>query len=338
MNQMTRRGVVIAVAATAFAPAAFAQQRDGGEYRILQARYGTAQRNVDVTQRLQELARNDQSFPIANDTFGVDPDQGRTKSLRLFARAPNGQIEVFEYREGDLLDGLRFAGWSGGRWGDSNYRGGWGDGPRAESGDNGQYRIQQASYGTSRRSIDVTERLRELTRNDQKFAIGNDTFGSDPDTGRAKTLRVTALGPYSQTQVFEYREGDVLDASLFNGLSGGRGGDANYRGGPAESARGDEAQYRIQQALYGTARRNVDVTERLRELARSEPRFAIGNDTFGSDPDEGRTKTLRIFARAPDGTSKTFEYREGSVIDGSQFVGWVRGDWGQDGRRGGWAR
>jgi hypothetical protein len=240
MNPMTRRNVVMAFAATAttaLMPAAFAQARDSGEYRILQARYGTAQRNVDVTQRLKELARSDQSLRIENGAFGVDPDEGRAKTLRIFARGPNGQTQTFEYSEGDVLDGSRFAGWSGGRWGDSNYRGEWGDGPQGARGD-----------------------------------------------------------------------------------------------------RGNDGRYRIQQALYGTSRRNVDVTERLRELAGSERSFRLSNDLFGTDPAEGRVKTLRILARGPRGTSKTFEYREGSVIDGSQFVGWDRGDWGQGGRRAGWGR
>jgi hypothetical protein len=239
MNPMTRRNVVMAFAATAvtaLVPAALAQARDSGEFRILQARYGTSQRNVDVTQRLKELARSDQSFRIENGTFGVDPDQGRTKTLRIFARAPDGQTQVFEYREGDVLDGSRFAGWGGGRWGDSNYRGRWDDAPQGQR------------------------------------------------------------------------------------------------------DRGDEGQFRIRQALYGTSRRNVDVTERLRELARSDRSFRLTNELFGTDPAEGRVKTLRIYARGPGGTNKTFEYREGSVIDGSQFAGWGRGDWGQEGRRGGWGR
>ncbi len=238
MTPMTRRNLVMALAATALVPAALAQPRDSGEYRILQARYGTARRNVDVTRRLRELARRDANFRIENDTFGVDPDEGRQKTLRIFARAPDGQTQMFEYREGDVLDGSRFAGWGGGRWGNSNYRGGWG----------------------------------------------------------------------------EDAQGD----------RGGRGD--------------DEGRYRIQQALYGTSRRNVDVTERLRELARSDRSFRLTNELFGTDPAEGRVKTLRIYARGPGNTSKTFEYREGSVIDGSQFAGWGRGDWGQDGRRGGWGR
>ena len=353
MNPMTRRNMVMAfaaTAATAMVPVAFAQARDGGEYRILQARYGTAQRNVDVTQRLRELARRDANYRIENGTFGVDTDEGLQKTLRIFARAPNGQTQTFEYREGDTLDGSRFAGWSGGRWGDANYRGGWGEGQQSggERGDDGRFRIQQALYGTSRRNVDVTERLREIARSDRSFRLTNDLFGVDPAEGRVKTLRIFARAPNGQTQTFEYREGDTLDGSRFTGWSGGRWGDSNYRGGWAGDGprgdrgnrrdRDDDGQYRIQQALYGTSRRHVDVTERLRELARSDRSFRLTNDLFGTDPAEGRVKTLRIYARAPGGANKTFEYREGSVIDGSQFAGWGRGDWGQNGRRGGWGR
>ena len=100
----------------------------------------------------------------------------------------------------------------------------------------------------------------------------------------------------------------------------------------------DNGAFRILQARYGTARRNIDVTDRLRELARSDRSFRLTNSLFGTDPAEGRVKTLRIYARGPRGAEKTFEFREGSVIDGSQFVGWDRGDWGHDGRRGGWGR
>lgn len=161
-------------------------------------------------------------------------------------------------------------------------------------------------------------------------------FGVDPDEGRTKTLRIIARGPNGQTQVFEYGEygeGDVRDGSRCAGWSGGRWGDSNYRGD-----RGDEGPHRIQQALYGTARRNIDMTERLRELARSERSFRLTNDRFGVDPAEGIPQTLRIFARAPDRTTKTFECREGSVIGGSQFAGRGCGEWGQDGRRCGWGR
>ncbi len=98
----------------------------------------------------------------------------------------------------------------------------------------------------------------------------------------------------------------------------------------------DSGQYVILSAQYGTAQHHVDVTNRLKELARQDRTFRMGNSTFGVDPDKGRDKTLRIYARGPNGQERMFEYREGSTVDGSQFRSWGRGDWGQGGWNGGW--
>ncbi len=95
----------------------------------------------------------------------------------------------------------------------------------------------------------------------------------------------------------------------------------------------DVGQYVILNAQYGTERNHVDVTNRLKELARSDQQFRMGNSTFGIDPDRGVVKTLRIYARGPDGRERMFEYREGSVVDGSQFRSWGGGNWGS----GGWS-
>ena len=59
----------------------------------------------------------------------------------------------------------------------------------------------------------------------------------------------------------------------------------------------------------------------------------MGNSTFGVDPDQGQDKTLRIYARGPNGQERMFEYREGSTVDGSQFRSWGGGDWGNGGWR-----
>ncbi|HWZ84198.1 MAG TPA: hypothetical protein VNW47_16335, partial [Terriglobales bacterium] len=77
--------------------------RDEGQYQILQARYGTAERNIDVTDRLKELARRDITFRMGNSTFGEDPDPGRVKALRIYTRGPGGQNRMFEYREGSVI-------------------------------------------------------------------------------------------------------------------------------------------------------------------------------------------------------------------------------------------
>src|SRR5438093_11297397 len=95
-------------------------------------------------------------------------------------------------------------------------------------------------------------------------------------------------------------------------------------------------QYCILSAQYGTARRQVDVSNRLKELARQDRIFRMGNSTFGVDPDPGQVKALRIYARGPDGRERMFEYREGSTVDGSQFRSWRRGDWGNERWSGRW--
>ena len=106
-----------------FAPRSHAQ-RD--EYQILQARYGTANRNIDVTARLKELARQNATFRMGNSTFGTDPDPGHVKTLRIYTRARNGQNRMFEYREGSTVDGTIFSGWNSGNWGQGGWNGGWG--------------------------------------------------------------------------------------------------------------------------------------------------------------------------------------------------------------------
>jgi len=96
----------------------------------------------------------------------------------------------------------------------------------------------------------------------------------------------------------------------------------------------DQGQYSILSAQYGTGGRHVDVTNRLRELAQADRSFRMGNSTFGVDPAPGERKVLRIYARGPNGQERMFEYPEGSTVDGAQFRGWGRGDWG---RGGGWS-
>jgi len=307
---------------------------DEGQYQILQARYGVAEHNVDVTERLKELARQDRTFRMGNSTFGVDPAPGRVKALRIYTRGPGGARRMFEYREGSVVDGSLFTGWGRGEWGHGGWDGGWGDGD-----DDGQYQILQARYGTANRNVDVTQRLKELARQDRNFRMGNSTFGVDPDPGRVKTLRIYTRGPGGANRMFEYREGSVVDDSQFTGWGRGDWGGGGWNGGWGDgdgNGLGDDGQYQILQARYGTASRNVDVTQRLKELARQDRTFRMGNSTFGVDPDPGRVKTLRIYTRGPGGANRMFEYREGSVVDGSQFTGWGRGDWGGGGWNGGW--
>jgi len=304
------------LAITAFvlfaAASALAQQ-----YQILHADYGYGDRRMDVTQRLRELARSDTSFRMGNSTFGTDPSPGNVKTLRIFARDANGENRTFEYREGSVVDGAIFSGWGGGDWG-------W------DEADNGQYVILAARYGVSDANVDVTARLKELAQQDRTFRMGNSTFGVDPARGRVKTLRIYTRAPRGGHRIFEYREGSIVDGSMFTTWQGGEWGN-----GWSGAWDYDEGQYVILHAKYGIEGAHVDVTDRLKQLAREDTSFRMTNSTFGVDPAPGRVKTLRIFTRAQNGTRRMFEYREGSVIDGTVFRGWGRGDWGGEGR-GGW--
>lgn len=314
------------------------------EYLILRAEYGTPARHADVTHRLRELARSDMRFRVANDVLGGDPAFGEKKILRIHARGPRGDVRTFEYTEGSWVDGVQFAGWRGGNWEEVSWRGGWSaeapQDPRHDrDGDSGIYQILRAEYGTPDRHIDVTQRLRELARADIRFRMGNSTFGADPAPGVKKILRIYARDPRGDVRTFEYVEGSVVDGSQFTGWRGGNWGDNNWHGGwEAEHPHQDigrdrdSGSYLILRAEYGTPRHNIDVTNRLKQLAHDDVRFQVSNGTFGADPDRGHQKTLRIITRGPQGEERVFEYREGSGVDGNMFIGWRTGNWG-DGRR-----
>src|ERR1700719_2859420 len=208
-----------------------AAAQDAGDYLILSAQYGTESRHVDVTESLKIVARQDRQFRMGNRTFGVDPDPGRVKVLRIFAHGPNGQERMFEYREGTVIDGAQFRGWGRGDWGKGGWSGNWNGGgehhEEAEHRDQGEFRILSAQYGTARNHVDVTDRLKELARADLRFRMGNSTFGVDPDRGRVKTLRIYARGPRGGERMFEFREGSVVDGAQFRGWGHGDWGNGN---------------------------------------------------------------------------------------------------------------
>ena len=87
-------------------------------------------RHVDVTDRLKEMARHDRTFRLDFRTFGVDPDEGHQKALRIYARGPNGQERMFEYLDGSVIDGAMFRGWGRGEWGNGGWSGNWNGRPR----------------------------------------------------------------------------------------------------------------------------------------------------------------------------------------------------------------
>jgi hypothetical protein len=296
---------------------------DQGQYEILQARYGTARRNVDVTSRLRDLARQDRTFRMGNSTFGVDPDLGVVKTLRIYTRDRNGRNRMFEYTEGSTVDGSVFTGWGGGNWGRGGWNGGWGDNNGA--GDDGQYEILQARYGTARRNIDVTSRLRDLARQDRTFRMGNSTFGTDPDPGVVKALRIYARDRNGRERMFEYPEGGTVDGSLFTGWSGGNWGrgvwngrwdDRNDRNDRNIGTSDDRGSLNIISATYGAGRQRRDVTGRVQSLVRDgRLSIRVDNDTLGGDPSPNVRKVLLVTFTNGRGRQQEISVNEGDRVN-----------------------
>lgn len=319
MNKL-RFAIFVILASLLLSMTAVAQ--DAGQYVILNAQYGNDRHHVDVTARLRELARADRPFRVSHDSMAADPDEGHSKVLRVFARGPNGQERMFEFRDGSVFDGAQFSSWRSGRWASEDWNGDW----NGRGGDSGQYLILSAQYGSEWRHVDVTNRLKEMARQDRQFRLDYRTFGVDPDEGHAKSLRIFARGPHGQERMFEYQDNSVIDGSMFRGWGSGEWG-SGWSGNWNVRSYRDEGEFLILSAQYGSGRHHVDVTNRLKELARQDRQFRLGYRTFNVDPDEGHTKVLRIYARGPNGREHMFEYRDGSLIDGSIFRAWDRGEW-----------
>jgi len=292
---------------------ALAQGRHGddGEYQILQARYGTASQNVDVTQRLRELARSDREFRVSNDTLGVDPHPYQKKTLRIYARGRDGQTRTFEYQENQRVDGAMFTGWGGGQWGQGRWNGGWegehGNRPGrpSASNDEGEYLILEARYGTAQRNVDVTQRLKQLASEDRPFAVSNNTLGVDPHPYQKKTLRIYARGRDGQTRTFEYQEEQRVDGAQFIGWGGGQWGQGGWGRGWGDDQPGyanEGGALTILSARYGADGRTRDITQRLRAMVRNgRLDVTADNNLAGGDPAPYVGKTLWVTYRVGRG-------------------------------------
>ncbi|OWQ87571.1 hypothetical protein CDN99_18425 [Roseateles aquatilis] len=325
--RLARRLLLALAAMAALLAGTSAWARDEGDWQILQARYGTAQRNMDVTDQLRDMARRDVRVRVTNELFGNDPDYGRTKTLRIYARNRGGETRTFEYREGNVIDGDNFTGWRRGDWGQGGWNGGW-DGSRP-GGDDGAYQILGARYGLPDAHIDVTGRLRELARRDARVRITNDLFRDDPAPGRTKVLRIFTRGRDGQMRTFDYREGAWIDGSQFTGWGRGDWGQGGWNGGwdgrpgnsnpggynPGGYGPGADNRLNIVRATYGSGTRYVDVTQRLRNISRGgRLDVRVDNDLADRDPAYGETKTLRVYFTLGRGQEQMVEAREGDRV------------------------
>src|SRR5260221_9665091 len=108
---------------------------------------------------------------------------------------------MFEFRDNSLIDGAMFRGWGGGEWGSSGWSGNW------NGGDEGVFVILSAQYGSERRHVDVTQRLREMARQDPSFRLNYRSFDFDPYEGNAKEVSIFSGGSNGLEHMVDDRDG-----------------------------------------------------------------------------------------------------------------------------------
>jgi len=173
--------------------------------------------------------------------------------------------------------------------------------PNGRGGDS-FFRVIRATYGTERRNVDVTQRVLQLVEQDRQFTASNDTFRTDPAVRQTKTLWIEAEGRNGMRRTFTFREGQVVDGAQFRGYGnpGGPGG------------RPQPGWDRLERATFGAGQRDMDVTQRVRQLLQQGRPFAVDPQTLGGDPAYGQTKYLQLRLR---GEGRPLSFKEGAWVD-----------------------
>ena len=144
------------------------------------------------------------------------------------------------------------------------------------------WQVMKADWGAGNRWQDVTNRVRALLSGNGRIMITTTTMGGDPAYGVIKTLRIQARNSRGQSQQFNIRENNYLDASQFYNYGGGPGypGNPGYRpnpGYPGGGGGGGNGNLQIVRAYYGLNNRTNDVTQLLRGMARNGTRQRAGH-------------------------------------------------------------
>jgi hypothetical protein len=157
---------------------------------MLSATYGSGDNRVDVTNRLQSLARaGNLNVRVSNQSMGVDPAPRQPKDLRIQARDVDGQVHEFLFREGEIASlqintqpDLRQS------FADDDHDRRGRDWDRHDGDD---LVIEHAFYGINNATAEVTGHLQDLVRgNSLAIRVNNETLGVDPAHEHGKVLCV----------------------------------------------------------------------------------------------------------------------------------------------------
>lgn len=212
MNFTRRSGMLfIAIVLVAAGAMIFSTEVAGQDepWQIMRADYGHKELRVNVMERLNELLARvgpEGSVEVNNQTMGGDPAPGRAKSLRIFVKNSKNETREFEINEQHFVEARLFLVHR-----EDIRRDDWGDRDRDRDREEGHgLRIIRAYYGVQRRTVNVSELLRDRVREGMvKLVVNNSALGGDPAPGLEKVLIVVYRYQGNETAT-AVREGETL--------------------------------------------------------------------------------------------------------------------------------
>ena len=178
------------------------------------------------------------------------------------------------------------------------------------------WQVMKAEWGAGNRWRNVTSRVRALLTGNGLVRVTNENMGGDPAYGVVKTLRIQARNSRGQSQQFNIRENNTIDAGQFYNYGRGPGypGNPGYPTNPGYPGGGGNGNLQIVRAYYGLNNRTNDVTQRLRGMVRNGTLFVqVNNDNMGGDPARGGDKVLTVIYRY-QGRERTSTVKEGNTL------------------------
>src|SRR4051812_18518894 len=139
--------------------------------------------------------------------------------------------------------------------------------------------IIRADYGSGKRWVEVTDRVRSMIQNNSlRFRVNSNSLGvNSTSASNSRALRLQVRDANGRDQQLTFRDNSSVRLQI-----NGDGGSLSSR-------------LQITHAEYGAGSRFTDVTSRLNsQVQNGQLNMQVNNDTMGGDPARNSAKTLRV--------------------------------------------
>ncbi|MBV9392722.1 MAG: hypothetical protein JOY96_12625 [Verrucomicrobia bacterium] len=171
---------------------------------IVSAYYGVGNYRVEVTEQVQRLAANRDSFEVSSRNLGLPSLPIPGKQLTVVYTVGHRQYresaqegETFRFKTADVSE----------RNSDRNE---YHDARDRDRGEGREVRVVRAEYGSSGNYTDVTDEVRRRIQTGEDFRVSPDTFGMDSDQ-RGGRLRITVIDRHGERIQRVFEDGDRVD-------------------------------------------------------------------------------------------------------------------------------